>query len=163
LTTAQNLKDNHNSIKEMEENVLYQNPFLKKVFLESEFLFPEPVTISQISFDKKTQVENHILMLGDAAGMITPLCGNGMSMAFHSAKIAFENINLYLSKNISTNEMEQKYSRKWKAQFSKRLRNGRMIQKLFGKVWLTNVFIKTIKYFPFIIDRMIKSTHGKEF
>jgi menaquinone-9 beta-reductase len=163
LTTAQNLKANHNSIKEMEKNVLYQNPFLKKIFLESEFLFSEPVTISQISFDKKTQVENHILMLGDAAGMITPLCGNGMSMAFHSAKIAFKNISLYLSKNILRNEMEQKYSREWETQFSKRLRNGRMIQKLFGKIWLTNVFIKTIKHFPFIVDRMIKSTHGKEF
>lgn len=163
LTTAQNLKDNHNSIKEMEENVLYQNPFLKKIFLESDFLFPEPVTISQISFDKKNQVENHILMLGDAAGMITPLCGNGMSMAFHSAKIAFENINLFLSKNILRNEMEQKYSEEWRTLFSKRLRNGRMIQKLFGKMWLTNVFIGMIKYFPFIVNRIIKATHGKEF
>jgi Dehydrogenases (flavoproteins) len=163
LTTAQNLKDNHNSIKEMEKNVLYQNPFLKKIFLESEFLFGEPVTISQISFDKKTQVENHILMLGDAGGMITPLCGNGMSIAFHSSKIAFENINLYLSKKILRDDMEQKYSGEWKAQFSKRLRNGRTIQKLFGKTWLTNIFIKTIKHFPFIVDRMIKSTHGKEF
>ena len=26
-------------------------------------------------------------MAGDAAGMITPLCGNGMAMAIHSAKI----------------------------------------------------------------------------
>jgi flavin-dependent dehydrogenase len=147
----------------MEENVLYQNPFLKKIFLESDFLFPEPVTISQISFDKKNQVENHILMLGDAAGMITPLCGNGMSMAFHSAKIAFENINLFLSKNILRNEIEQKYSEEWRTLFSKRLRNGRMIQKLFGKMWLTNVFIGMIKYFPFIVNRIIKATHGKEF
>ncbi|HEV2831389.1 MAG TPA: NAD(P)/FAD-dependent oxidoreductase, partial [Hanamia sp.] len=126
LTTAQNLKANHNSIKEMEKNVLYQNPFLKKIFLESEFLFSEPVTISQISFDKKTQVENHILMLGDAGGMITPLCGNGMSIAFHSSKISFENINLYLSKKILRDDMERKYSGEWKAQFSKRLRNGRI-------------------------------------
>ena len=45
-------------------------------------------------------------MLGDAAGMITPLCGNGMSMAFHSAKIAFEKIDLFLEKKISREEME---------------------------------------------------------
>ncbi len=42
--------------------------FLKKYLAESEFIFQEPVTISQISFDKKKQVENHVLMLGDAAG-----------------------------------------------------------------------------------------------
>ena len=37
LTTAQNLKENNNSIKEMEKNILYKNPFLKKIFSEAEF------------------------------------------------------------------------------------------------------------------------------
>jgi flavin-dependent dehydrogenase len=163
LTSAKNLKDHHHSIKEMERNVLYQNPFLKKIFLESDFLFKEPVTISQISFDKKTQIENHILMVGDAAGMITPLCGNGMSMAFHSAKIAFNKIDAFLKRNISREDMEKQYVREWQKIFENRLRNGRIIQKLFGKTLLTNVFIRIIKYFPFIVRRMIKVTHGKEF
>ena len=163
LTSAKNLKDHHNSVKEMERNVLYQNPFLKKIFSQSHFLFTEPVTISQISFDKKSQVDSHVLMIGDAAGMITPLCGNGMSMAFHSAKIAFKNINDFLRRNITRDDMEKQYAREWQKVFERRLRNGRIIQKLFGKTFLTNVFIRTIKYFPFIIRRMIKATHGKEF
>jgi flavin-dependent dehydrogenase len=163
LTTAKNLKDNNNSIKEMEENVLYQNPYLKKIFSESSFLFSAPVTISQISFDKKMQVENHVLMLGDAAGMITPLCGNGMSMALHSAKIAFENIRPFLDKRISRDEMENQYVGQWKIQFESRLRAGRFIQKLFGHERATNFFIKTIKYFPFVIRKMIRQTHGKQF
>ncbi|MDQ2720478.1 MAG: FAD-dependent monooxygenase [Bacteroidota bacterium] len=163
LTTAKNLKDNKNSIKETEKNVLYKNPFLKKIFSESEFLFSAPLTISQISFDKKTQIENHVLMLGDAAGMITPLCGNGMSMAFHSAKIAYKNIFLFLDKKITRKEMESQYKRQWRFQFASRVRNGRMIQKFFGKEKLTNLFIRIIKHFPFVIHRMIKATHGKEF
>jgi len=163
LTTAQNLKDNHNSIKEMEKNILYQNPFLKKIFLESEFLFAEPVTISQISFDKKTQVTDHVLMLGDAAGMITPLCGNGMSMALHSAKIAFVNIDSFLQKNIKRAEMEIQYVHQWQKQFEKRLRTGRALQKVFGKERLTNLFIRTVKHFPFVVRRLINATHGKEF
>lgn len=163
LTTAQNLKDNHNSIKEMEKNILHQNPFLKKIFLESEFLFAEPVTISQISFDKKTQVTDHVLMLGDAAGMITPLCGNGMSMALHSAKIAFVNIDSFLQKNIKRAEMEIQYVHQWQKQFEKRLRTGRALQKVFGKERLTNLFIRMVKHFPFVVRRLINATHGKEF
>jgi flavin-dependent dehydrogenase len=163
LTTAQNLKDNRNSIKEMEQNVLYKNPFLKKIFSEAEFLLKEPVTISQISFDKKSQIENHVLMLGDAAGMITPLCGNGMSIAFHSAKIAFENIHLFLSRKIGREEMEIKYADEWQKQFGNRLRNGRLIQRFFGKEKFTNLFIKSIKPFPFMIHKIIKATHGNEF
>jgi flavin-dependent dehydrogenase len=163
LTTAQNLKDNHNSIKEMEKNILHQNPFLKKIFLESEFLFTEPVTISQISFDKKSQVTDHVLMLGDAAGMITPLCGNGMSMALHSAKIAFVNIDSFLQKNIKRAEMENQYVHQWQKQFEKRLRTGRALQKVFGKERLTNLFIRMVKHFPFVVRRLINATHGKEF
>ena len=163
LTTAQNLRDNNNSIKKMELNILYKNPFLKKLFSESEFLFPEPVTISQISFDKKLQVVNHVLMAGDAAGMITPLCGNGMSMALHSAKIVFESIHSFLNGKITRTEMEDQYTRQWKRNFERRLHTGRMIQKLFGKEFITNRFIGMIKYFPFLINRMVKATHGDEF
>ena len=163
LTTAENLKKNHNSIKEMEENILFKNPFLKKIFAESQFLFEEPVTISQISFDKKNQIENHVLMLGDSAGMITPLCGNGMSMALHSSKIASENISSFLMGNIDREQMEINYQNEWKKQFRKRLKNGRMIQRFFGKEKITNFFISIIKLFPFLINRFVKSTHGKEF
>jgi flavin-dependent dehydrogenase len=163
LTTAKNLVENNNSITKMEENVLFRNPFLKEIFSNSEFLFAEPVTISQISFDKKTQVENHMLMTGDSAGMITPLCGNGMSMALHSSKTAFEAINLFLGGNISRTEMEEKYRQQWKSRFIGRLRAGRMIQHLFGKEDLTNFFINAIRHFPPAINRLIEATHGKEF
>ena len=102
-------------------------------------------------------------MTGDAAGMITPLCGNGMSMAFHSSKIVFESINSFLNKNITRNEMENQYTHQWKMNFERRLHAGRMIQKLFGKEFITNRFIGVVKHLPFLINRMVKATHGKEF
>lgn len=163
LTTAANLKANNNSISAMEKNVLQKNPFLKDIFLKSTFLYSAPLTISQISFDKKTLVENHILMTGDAAGMVTPLCGNGMSMAFHAAKIAFENIDRFLKKHISRSLMEKKYQDQWNKCFGKRLWVGRFIQKFFGRSRITNAFIGAIKYFPFFIRKLIRSTHGRSF
>ncbi|MEO6456015.1 MAG: NAD(P)/FAD-dependent oxidoreductase, partial [Ginsengibacter sp.] len=163
LTTAANLKANDNSITAMEENILKKNPFLKEIFSTSEFLYSSPVTISQISFDKKKSVENHVLMIGDAAGMITPLCGNGMSMAFNAGKIAFNNIDKYLRNHISRKQMEDEYSDQWNKHFAGRLRAGRIIQNFFGKEWVTNVFVGTIKHFPFLIRLLIRSTHGKPF
>ena len=163
LTTAKNLQTYGGSIKNMEENVLYLNPYLKKIFTQSSFVYSSPVTISQISFDKKSQVENHILMIGDAAGMVTPLCGNGMSMAMHSAKIAAKVTDDFLNKKIARNVMEKRYIIEWDQAFSSRLRWGRIIQKFFGKSKVTNVFIGTIKRFPPLVNAMIKSTHGKEF
>lgn len=163
LTTARNLKDYNSSIKQMEEHLLCKNPLLKKIFTEAEFLFPEPVTISQVSFDRKELVGNHVLMIGDAAGMITPLCGNGMSMALHSSQIAFGCIQSFLNRKILRQQMENQYAQQWKNNFEKRLKAGRIVQKLFGKEVLTNVFITLVRPFPFVINKIIKATHGKEF
>jgi menaquinone-9 beta-reductase len=163
MTTAKNLRNHHNSIPEMEKQLLSKNPHLRKLFGQITNLYQQPVTISQISFAKKTQVENHVLCAGDAAGMITPLCGNGMSMALHAGKIAAECLDEFLTGRISRREMEQKYESRWKQQFRNRLYAGRLIQRFFGKAFLGNLLLRTLKPFPGLIRKIIQSTHGDPF
>ncbi len=163
LTTAKNLKKSNGNIKAMEQNILSQNPHLKKIFSSVDMLYDAPLTISQISFAKKSQVADHILFIGDAAGMITPLCGNGMSMALHGSKLAFEQVTAFLQNNISREEMEQRYVQEWNVNFNKRLQMGRMIQYLFGNKTVTNIFIAIMKPFPKLVNFLIKQTHGKAF
>lgn len=163
LTTAENLKQHHNSIEQMQQEVLFKNQHLKKIFSEAEFLYEAPLTISQISFDNKSQIEDHVLMLGDAAGMITPLCGNGMSMALHGSKIAFEQIHAFLQNKIDRSLMEKQYQQQWHLHFASRLRTGRLIQRFFGKASITNLFVQSFKTFPFLAKPLIRQTHGKPF
>jgi len=163
LTNAQNLKESNNSIEEMEKNILSKNIYLKEIFERSEKLYESPLSISQISFNKKSRVEDHVLLLGDAAGMITPLCGNGMSMAMHGAKIAAINITGFLQKKASRKEMEENYSLQWKNEFNSRLRMGRTVQRFFGKNSITNLFIRLMKAAPWLTKFIIKKTHGKPF
>ena len=163
LTTAGNLQNSNNDIRRMEQNTLSANPHLKKIFNECDMLWKEPVVISQISFDKKNLVEDHVLMMGDAAGMITPLCGNGMSMAMHASKIAAEQILKFLEGTISRQTMEQEYAKKWNKLFANRLRTGRMLQRLFDSQWLTTLIIRLGRTFPSVIRSLIKQTHGDPF
>ena len=163
LTTAQNLQQCDNSIAQLEQNILRRNPYLNRIFGNSTFLYTSPVTIAQVSFDKKSQLEHHMLMTGDAAGMIAPLCGNGMSMAMHGSKIAFYQIHPFLQGKISRQEMEIAYQTNWNNTFKKRLKAGRQIQGLFGREWVTNYFIQALQPFPSIVDRLIKQTHGEPF
>ena len=131
--------------------------------MESEFLYDAPVTISQISFEQKTQTENHVLMLGDSAGMVTPLCGNGMSMAMHSAKIAFVEINNFLQQKILRIEMEKNYHQCWNKNFAARLSTGRAVQRFMGNTFSTNIFLKIMSAIPALSSKIIASTHGKPF
>ncbi|MER3497334.1 MAG: pyridine nucleotide-disulfide oxidoreductase [Chitinophagaceae bacterium] len=163
LTTAKNLSRTGNSIQQMEEAILFQNPQLKKIFSSSTFLYSSPVTISQISFERKELVKEHVLFTGDAAGMITPLCGNGMSMALHAGKLLSEAVGLFLQGASTRLEMEQQYTIHWVHFFSKRLAMGRRIQQLFGHPVTTSVFLSFIRPFPALRNRLVKATHGSEF
>ncbi len=160
LTTAANLRASNNDIRQMEENILFRNVFIKEAFENAAMIYDKPLTISQISFDKKEQIVDHVLMLGDAAGMITPLCGNGMSMALFSSRIAVELIEKFISGEISRGEMEVEYSKRWSNTFGRRLFAGRVIQSLFGKEWITNKTVSVLKHFPRVVSRIIRQTHG---
>lgn len=163
LTTAQNLKTHGGSIAFMEQAVLKANPHLKKIIEKAIHLYEAPVTIAQISFERKSLIEHHVLMVGDAGGMITPLCGNGMSMALHGSKLAFETIAPFLRNEITRESMEQRYARVWTNTFGKRLTVGRWVQRFFGKIWMTNLFIAILKPFPFLVRAIVKQTHGEGF
>ena len=101
-------------------------------------------------------------MIGDAAGLITPLCGNGMAMAIHGGKIAAELTSQFLKDEISRATLEQNYTKAWKKQFGKRLWVGRNVQRFFGDVWLSELALSFFKLSPFFLNLVVKSTHGKE-
>ena len=113
------------------EQVLMQNPNLKHFFDRSENVFEKELSIAQVSFRKKSLIEDHIIMIGDSAGLIHPLCGNGMAMAIHSAKLASESIELFYSNHhVSITDMEEHYKSNWKLHFAKRIKAGRILQKI---------------------------------
>ncbi len=163
LTHTDNLKESNQSIEKLEEQFLSINPHLKAIFQNSKKLYATPVSISNISFLQKTQIEDHVILLGDAAGLITPLCGNGMSIALHGSKIAAGQVDLFLQKKINRGEMEAAYVKEWKFYFAKRLNYGRMIQYFFGKNWMTNMFIRMMRKMPAFTAWLIRQTHGKTF
>ncbi|MGB4936757.1 MAG: FAD-dependent oxidoreductase, partial [Ferruginibacter sp.] len=142
--------------------VMYKNPYLKEVFENSVPVFEQPLTISQISFSDKTAVEDHMLMCGDAAGMIHPLCGNGMAMAIHSAKIASELTIRYFNGMLpSRNELEASYALQWNTSFKKRITTGRILQQFFGKDNLARLMMYGVTHIPGVLPAIIKQTHGK--
>jgi flavin-dependent dehydrogenase len=163
LTTAANLKRSGNNIPAMEKNILYKNPALEKIFSEAEFLWEAPQVISNISFVPKNQMADHLLLIGDAAGLITPVCGNGMSMSMHAGKLAFDAMDAFLKGNISRPVMEEQYLRHWKQHFRKRLWAGRQVQQLMGQKTTTALALKTLAAFPFLARIVISATHGNDF
>ena len=160
LTTAQNLQQ-QGSIAAMEQAILWQNPHLKQIFTQAHFLYAQPLTIGQVSFAPKSLFENEVWMLGDAAGLIAPLCGNGMSMALHSASLAFKAMMPYLQGSMPLAAAKQTYTRAWQSQFARRLWVGRTLQGFFGHTALTAAFLRSMAGLPPLAKALIQSTHGR--
>lgn len=160
LTLASNLK-HAGSIEKMEENILSKNRYLKE-YLSYERYYNQPLVISQINFTQKKAIENGIFMLGDAAGLIVPLCGNGMSMALRAAHEFQLLSEKYLDNTHTIKELKSSYLKFWKGEFGTRLKAGRMLQKLFYNKTLVNPALSFLNKTPIITSKIIQLTHGKD-
>lgn len=152
----------YKDVKAFQEEVVFKNQELKHIFKNSKPEFQQPLTISQISFQTKKPIDNHVIMCGDTAGMIHPLCGNGMGMAIRSAQLASELIIDYLHKKIASRQtLEYLYAKRWNKTFGLRLSVGHAIAYLFRNDWLAAKLLVVIRWWPFLIPKIIKMTHGK--
>ena len=161
ITNFSSFKE-YKNIEDFQEQVVFKNQFLKELFKNTTTVFEAPLTIGQISFETKSPVENHLLMCGDSAAMIHPLCGNGMSMAIRSAQIASSLLLDYFEGKISTRkELEKSYIREWNKNFKMRLKVGHFIAMLFRKDTIAEILLQVLKKLPFLLPIIIKQTHGK--
>jgi flavin-dependent dehydrogenase len=103
-----------------------------------------------------------MLMIGDSAGLIHPLCGNGMAMAIHSAKIASELVIKFYDYKIKHRvDLEKLYRKEWDFNFKSRLRTGRLLSSILQKPKLSEALIRLVIGVPFLLPLLIKNTHGK--
>ncbi|MCF0058675.1 NAD(P)/FAD-dependent oxidoreductase [Dyadobacter sp. CY356] len=163
LTTAENLQNNAKDVKLMEENILFKNPFLKDYFTKSEFINPNPLVISNIQFRNKQTDVGNIFLLGDAAGSITPLCGNGMSMGMRASKILARELTKYFRNQCSIEQVSTAYKKSWNTAFSNRIMAGYYLQNLFGRKNTTHFALKLLDKSPALMRRLITLTHGEKF
>ncbi len=152
----------YKNIEGFQEKVLRKNKYLNDILNDAELVFDKHLTISQVSFERKNPVESHLIMVGDSAGMIHPLAGNGMGMAIQAAQLAASTILDYFSGNIkSRTALEHNYSKAWNKKFSSRLRSGHIIARLFRLGALSELLMMLLNLFPFVLPSIIKRTHGK--
>lgn len=162
LTSREHLRK-HKSIPAMVTSVLHRNPRLKQDLEAATSLFDKPLVINEISFVPKELVVDHILMVGDSAGMIMPLVGNGMAMAMHGAWILAGWTDAYLQGRYSRDQLEKGYLRDWQKQFRMRLWAGRQLQQMFARTFWSELAVKGLASFPTIGAAVISKTHGIQF
>jgi flavin-dependent dehydrogenase len=139
-----------------------EHPLLAPVLSAAEPLFPRALGISQISFHRKKLESSHILMAGDAARLIHPLCGNGMAMAIEGGRLLASLSSDYLRGEFRGRQtLESEYARQWQARFRQRLRYGNILQQLLLHPGGLEIGVGIVGKTPGLLQKLIEKTHGR--
>jgi menaquinone-9 beta-reductase len=161
MAATEILKKHNNSLDTFVEKELMTNQKIAPLFENSEFLYERPLSIANITFSHRYPVSDTLGFVGDGAGMIAPLSGNGMSMAFYGAFLMAECI--LKNRAESFERIQEIYSYAWKKHFKTRLLIGNWLQESSLNPIAVPGIIGIGKAFPKLLKNLIKLTHGKPF
>ena len=119
--------------------------------------------VASVPFSHKEKARPPIYFVGDAAGMIAPLCGDGQAMAFRSAKL-LAGLILDLPGSPSPAELSslgKKWERAWRREFALRVRLGRLIQPMLLRGRPAAVAVRIAERLPFLGRWLVDSTRGE--
>jgi flavin-dependent dehydrogenase len=145
----------------LERDVLSQNPALRRLLAHSRRAWTRPLVINEVSFAYKPLFEQGVWMTGDAAGMIAPLCGNGMAMAMTGGLLMAYHLGQVLRGERSAEGARSDYRRSWRRLFSTRLALGRRLQPVFGSRLPTELLVRTFAGRPAWTAGLAALTHGR--
>jgi flavin-dependent dehydrogenase len=116
--------------------------------------------ISQISLARKAPFERDVCMIGDTAGMIAPLCGDGMAMALHSATLAVPPASDFLNRRITADDFRTRYATAWDRDFNRRMQVGRWAHHGYIRPLLANTAVQLCRLVPALGRWIIRATRG---
>ncbi len=162
LVKAGKLKTYKGDIGMLEKEVLSQNPYLKHR-LDTQKLVG-PISTAHFNFGTVDTRTLQYPLLGDAAGFIPPITGNGMSLALRSAQVLFTNFEQqkegsFHDRWLQANKMYiQKYLRH-------RINQGIFLQNILltESPLVKNSLMWSIKHIPGVMPLLTQQAVGKTF
>ncbi len=114
-----------------------------------------PLAAAQLAFSLRTTGEGPVLFLGDAAGMIAPLCGDGQSMALEGAILLAE-----LMESGDDATLARRWEKAWRRRFAARLRVGRGLQNLLMRPAVAEAAARAVGAWPALAAPLLAMTRG---
>lgn len=139
------------------------NTSFRECFTDAFDAYCETVPVygtGNIFFGEKESVLNGIFMVGDAAGVIAPLTGDGMGMAFQGARLVADVFDAERSGSLDARAAESLYRRQWNVLFRRRLRVARQLQTMLLSPPLRAIGLTAVNAVPSLLPAFVSLTRG---
>jgi menaquinone-9 beta-reductase len=137
-----------------------QNPAIQSWLGQAERIHERWIAIAQVPFLSKPVVDGDVVMAGDAAGLIPPLAGNGISMALEGGALAANYITTFLSRQISAADLRRMYASAWKQKFGTRLKLGLALQPVMLRPQSVRFALRAMNLFPWLGQYLVEHTRA---
>jgi flavin-dependent dehydrogenase len=118
--------------------------------------------VAQVSFELKERSKDGVLFVGDAAGMIAPLAGDGQAMALSGARLLADLIveSPGPLSRAARARLEARWDLSWRLHFEPRMRIGRVLQNLLFSPRSADLAIRTVRSVPYLAPVLARVTRG---
>ena len=147
------------SPERMLETTLRRNPHLADRLDRLRRVTPFQA-VSQVTFRLKGKFDGGLAMVGDTAGMIAPLCGDGMAMALRGAELLAPRLAALLDGRTTRPAFEADYAHAWDGQFGLRLGLGRTLHALYTRPAVASAALRLCTHAPSVGRWIARHTRG---
>jgi len=104
-----------------------------------------------------------MLLVGDAAGMIPPFCGDGQAMALESALLLSDRIAKKTGQEISANfaDLARCWDRDWRSRFGFRMKLAQALQQVLLRQRPAAIGLRIVKAVPGLAALLVGATRGR--
>ncbi|WP_457654327.1 NAD(P)/FAD-dependent oxidoreductase [Rhodocaloribacter sp.] len=114
--------------------------------------------VAQVAFAVKGPMAGDVPMIGDTAGMIAPLCGDGMAMALRSAEAAAMHAAAFLEGRADAEAFRRDYAQAWREAFARRMRLGRWMHRGYVHPLAAGLGVRALAGMPALGRWLIRHT-----
>ncbi len=139
---------------------LRQNPALEARLQGLQRVSDRFEAVSQVPLMPKDRFVDDVCMVGDSAGMIAPLCGDGMAMALQAADLVVPLASEVLRGERPAPSFRRAYDRQWRQTFGTRMRMGRWVHAAAFRPGAAHTLVRACQWLPPLARWLIRSTRG---
>lgn len=157
---TENLKSADGAPESMLRDLRRQNPVLDTRLQRFTRTSDDFKAVSQIPLRPKRRFADDVCMIGDAAGMIAPLCGDGMAMALQTADLVLPLAADFLDGHRSPKAFREAYQSRWSAAFERRMVLGRWVHWAAFRPFAAAALVHACQLVPPLGRWLIRATRG---
>lgn len=127
----------------------------------SEALDTSPLAVAPIDLWRRAEPWDSVACIGDAAGVIPPLTGDGIASALRSVELCAPLANAYLSGDLTLEGWEQAYRSRWHESFDRPIAIARKLETWLGSAVGSDLLLGVGSILPPIARRLAALTRTR--